>query len=118
MAGTQLPISPHETRALAAGSTVFAAHDDADVMYVVVSGEVDIVVDGDVLETVPAGGVFGEIALIDGGQWRAAAVVRTDAEVFPVGRNRFRFLVASHPDFALEVMATMASRLRAGNLRG
>ena len=45
MAGTQLPISPHETRALAAGSTVFAAHDDADVMYVVVSGEVDIVFD-------------------------------------------------------------------------
>ena len=46
------------------------------------------------------------------------APLRTDAEVFTVGRNRFRFLVASHPDFALEVMATMASRLRAGNLRG
>ena len=52
------------------------------------------------------------------GYWANKNLLRTDAEVFPVGRNRFRFLVASHPDFALEVMATMASRLRAGNLRG
>ena len=62
-------------------------------MYVVMEGEVDILVGTTLAETVTAGGIFGEIALID------------------------RHTRSTQPFFALQVMSTMAERLSHANDR-
>ena len=49
-----------------AGEVVFAEGDKGDKMYVIRSGEVDILRGGHVVETLAPGGIFGEMALIDG----------------------------------------------------
>ncbi len=61
----------------AAGDVVFSEGDKGDVMYVIRSGELDIVKSGKVMETLGPGGVFGEMALIDGSP-RVATVTRQD----------------------------------------
>lgn len=102
---------------VAAGTAVFREGDAGACMYVVRSGEVDILVSGDVVETVTAGGVLGELALVDEGPRSATAIARTNAELVPVDSRRFEFLVQQHPFFALEVMRVMAQRLRAMDAR-
>jgi CRP/FNR family cyclic AMP-dependent transcriptional regulator len=95
-----------------AGQTIFQEGDVGEQMFAVIGGEVDIVIHGNVVETIGAGGVFGEMALIEDRPRSATAVVKTEARVVPVDRKRFLFLVQQSPFFALQLMAIMAQRLR------
>ena len=99
----------------APGEKIFVTEDDASVMYVVRSGRVNIMASGVVLETVGPGGLFGEMALIDGAPRSATAVAVEAAEVAPIDRNAFLFMVRQSPDFALEVMSVLAARIRRMN---
>ena len=94
------------------GETIFRRGDDAHALYVVTEGEIDIVFDGRVLETVREGGIFGELALIDKAPRSATAVARTTAKVVPINERRFTFLLQQTPHFALQVMQALTERLR------
>lgn len=95
-----------------AGEIIFSEGQAADVMYAVKEGEVDVVVGGKVVETVTAGGIFGELALIDNAPRSAACVARTAAVIIPISQQRFTYMVQETPYFALQVMGIMAERLR------
>jgi CRP/FNR family transcriptional regulator, cyclic AMP receptor protein len=101
-----------ELQSVSAGETIFQEGEVAKTMYAVEEGEVDLVQDGKVIETVGPGGIFGELALIDHGPRSATAVAKTDAKVVPIVEARFIFLVQQSPRFSLEVMRIMARRLR------
>lgn len=96
----------------AASQIVFREGDPGDQMFAVVKGAVDISIGGKVVETVEAGGVFGEMVLVEEQPRAATAIVRTDAELVRVDRKRFLFLVQQTPYFSLQLMAIMAKRLR------
>jgi CRP/FNR family cyclic AMP-dependent transcriptional regulator len=96
----------------AAGDVVFSEGDKGDAMYVVRSGELTIEKGGKVMETVGPGGVFGEMALIDGSPRVATVRAKTDCEVAPINEKTFLFLVHETPFFAIAVMRTLADRLR------
>jgi CRP-like cAMP-binding protein len=67
------------------------------------------------LETVSAYGIFGEMALIDTAPRSATAVAATDVKVVPIAEKQFLFLISNTPHFALNMMRTMARRLRNAN---
>ncbi len=96
----------------AAGDVIFAEGDKGDKMYVVRSGEVEIERDGKVVEILSSGGIFGEMALIDGSPRAATARAKTACEVAPVTEKSFLFLVHETPFFAIAVMRVLADRLR------
>ena len=96
----------------AAGDVIFAEGDKGDAMFVVRTGEVTIERGGRVMETLSGGGVFGEMALIDGSPRSATARAKTDCEVAPINEKTFLFLVHETPFFAIAVMRTLADRLR------
>ncbi|MGK2923604.1 MAG: cyclic nucleotide-binding domain-containing protein [Methyloceanibacter sp.] len=96
----------------ASGEVIFAEGGEGDFMYVVRSGEVEIERNGKVIETLSAGGIFGEMALIDGSSRSATARAKTDAELAPINEKSFMFLVHETPFFAIAVMRTLAERLR------
>lgn len=98
-----------------AGQVIFKEGDQGKVMYAVIEGDVDIVVGGKVIDTVSAGGIIGEMALIDTAPRSATAIPRTDCKVVPISRRHFTFLVQQTPNFAIEVMQVMAHRLRRMN---
>src|SRR6478672_2249549 len=93
-----------DVRVLPPGETVFAVGEPGDFMFVVLEGEVAIEKDGKTLEVVSAGGVFGEMALIDHSPRSASAITRTQCTLAAVGQKRFTYLVQQTPFFALEIM--------------
>ncbi len=104
-----------ETIRLVVGEKVFQVGDPADDMYIVRAGSVEIRADGNTLERVEANGIFGEMALIDNAPRSADAVIVEDADILPVDKKLFIFLVHETPYFALDVMRILAQRLRAMN---
>ena len=81
------------------------------------TGEVDIVINGVVVETVGPDGFFGEISLIEDSVRTADAVASTDCTLLPVSRHHFLFMVDETPMFAIHVMRGMANRLRKADKR-
>lgn len=98
--------------AFEAGQTVFAQGQPGDVMYAVIEGQVEIVKDGKVLESIGPGGIFGEMALIDPEPRSAAAIARTDCRLTTINARRFLQLVQQTPYFSLDVMRLLVLRLR------
>ena len=80
--------------------------------YVVRSGTVRLHLGDRELETVGEGGIFGEMALVDGAPRSASATAETDCELVAVDERRFQYLVQETPFFAQAVMRVMADRLR------
>jgi len=101
----------------AAGQCVFREGEPGEHLFVVVKGAVDIVIGGNVVETVEEGGIFGEMALVEEKPRVATTVVRADAEIVRIDRKRFMFLVQQTPFFSLQLMGIMAERLRRMNKR-
>ena len=95
-----------------AGERIFLEDDAADCMYLVRSGTVDVITFGTVLESVGPGGIFGEMALIDGGPRSAAALAAEATEVALIDKETFHALLREEPAFALEVMRVLAQRIR------
>jgi CRP-like cAMP-binding protein len=81
-------------------------------MYVVKEGEVDIIINGTIIETVGSGGIVGELALIDTQPRSATVITKTDCQLVPIDEKRFTFLVQQTPYFSLYVMRVLADRLR------
>ena len=101
-----------ERRTFDAGEPVFFEHQPGAEMYVVLSGRVDVLTYGKVLESVGPGGIIGEMALIDDGPRSAAAIAAEKSTVAVIPRALFLELVKDEPEFALSVMRILAARLR------
>jgi CRP/FNR family transcriptional regulator, cyclic AMP receptor protein len=96
-----------------AGATIFSEGDDpGGLMYVVVAGEVDIFVRGQLIDTIGPGASLGEIGLVDKGPRSATAVAKRESRLEPIDAKRFQYLVQQTPHFALQVMTILAKRLR------
>jgi len=102
---------------LSPGQTLFEKGEPAHGLYVVKSGEVQILDGNHVFETVGQGGILGEMALVDGGVRSATVRAIAPSVVIPVDERRFLFMVQQTPFFALRVMRVMSARLRAMNAR-
>jgi len=98
-----------------AGDVIFREGDPGTVMYVVKAGKVDLRILDKTLETLEASSVLGEMALLDKEARSATAVAVTDCQLVPINAEKFLYLVAETPYFALEVMQIMAQRLRRMN---
>jgi CRP/FNR family transcriptional regulator, cyclic AMP receptor protein len=98
-----------------AGEVIFNEGDAAQNLFIVQSGKVEIRLGNCVLETIGANDIFGEMALIDHAPRSATVVAVTDVKLVPVGEKQFLFLVSRTPYFSLNVMRTLARRLRAMN---
>jgi CRP/FNR family transcriptional regulator, cyclic AMP receptor protein len=102
-------------REFKAGEVIFNEGDAAQDLFIVQSGTVEIRLANRVVETVGANDIFGEMALIDHAPRSATVVAVTDVKLVPVGEKQFLFLVSRTPYFSVNVMRTLARRLRAMN---
>lgn len=96
----------------AAGQVIFTKGDPGDVMYVVQEGEVEIILDDQVIDRHGPGSIFGEMALIDASPRSATAVAASDCKLVVLNAQRFEFLVQQTPHFATTVMKIIVERLR------
>jgi CRP/FNR family cyclic AMP-dependent transcriptional regulator len=110
LAGAGAPV-----REFKAGEIIFQEGDTGSEFFVIQSGKVEIRLGNRQLGTLGDRDIFGEMALIDTAPRSATAVATTDVKIVPVGEKQFLFLVSQTPHFALNVMRTLARRLRAQN---
>jgi CRP/FNR family cyclic AMP-dependent transcriptional regulator len=99
------------------GATIFRKGDPGISLYAVCAGTVKISVpsaDGKdaVFNLIGAGSVFGEIALLDGGQRTADAVAAVNCELMKIERRNFMPLLREHPDVATKIIEVLCARLR------
>jgi CRP/FNR family cyclic AMP-dependent transcriptional regulator len=97
------------------GDVIFSEGEAGDRMYVVQTGEVDILAGQTVVDTAVAGDIFGEMALIDTSARSATARAKTDCSLIPVDQKRFTFLIQQTPFFSIHVMRILADRIRKFN---
>ena len=102
-------------REFKAGEAIFKEGDAGAEFFVIQSGKVDIRLGNRLLGTLGDHDIFGEMALIDAAPRSATAVAATDVKIVPIGEKQFLFLVSQTPHFALNVMRTLARRLRTQN---
>ncbi|MGK7936278.1 MAG: cyclic nucleotide-binding domain-containing protein [Xenococcaceae cyanobacterium] len=106
----QKPPSP---QIFAKGEVIFQAGERGDVIYGIISGEVEIWVDDKVVETIHKGDIFGEGSLVHLDHQRdSKAIAKTDSLLAFLDREHFMFAVQQTPMFALEVMKSYSDRLR------
>jgi len=104
-------------RQFANNELIFAKGDPATGMMAVLGGRVRIVsysLDGKevVLRVIEPGEVFGEIALIDGGERTADAVAFGRTEVLSLDRRDFLPFLEANPKLCIELLKVLCQRLR------
>ena len=114
----QLFRDDHNTVDIVAGNLIFREGDVGTFMYIIQSGEVDILLQDQVFDSLDEGEALGEMALINPGAPRSAsAIAKTDCRLVKIDQRRFTFLVQETPYFAIEIMRTLAERLARMNAR-
>lgn len=108
----------HQRSALA-GEVIFDEGEEGQAIYIVFSGLVTICHQGATdapIATVGANGIFGELALIDGGPRSAQARASADCRLGVMFRGDFQNLMESHASIATRISFQLA-RHYAGIIR-
>jgi len=105
------------TKSVRAGTTIFEKGDPGTSLFAVLSGTVKISnqsTDGKdaVLNMIVAGGIFGEIALLDGRPRTADAFAVTDCQLMVIDRRDFVPLISQNPDIAIKLIEVLCGRIR------
>ena len=94
-------------------NTVIMREGEAGIfMYVVIDGAIRITVKDNMVELVKAGGVFGEMALVDQSKRAATAAAAADSNLMSINRNDFLTLIKTKPVFGVSLLRALANRLR------
>lgn len=99
-----------------AGRTLIAQGRPNHSFYILLSGEVEVHVQGQSPRRLGVGDFFGEISMIDSGPATAAVVTKTPVDLLVMSHAQFHSAIKSNETIALRVMAVMAERLRANAL--
>jgi hypothetical protein len=101
---------------VAAGSQVFAEGDTGSEMYIIQSGEIEILKEGDGQEhrlaVLEEGDFFGEMAILENMPRTASARAITDCHLVRIDRSTFDQLVRNDPEIAIRMLRKLSFRLR------
>ncbi|MEQ9368699.1 MAG: Crp/Fnr family transcriptional regulator [Coleofasciculus chthonoplastes F3-SA18-01] len=100
-----------EPKTFSADQVIFQEGDPANYMYGILEGEVNISVNGKIVETIGKGEVFGTGTLIGVDDRTYSAIAKTDCTLAFLDQQRFLFAVQETPMFALNVMKSYSERL-------
>lgn len=104
-------------RDYAKNRVILFAHDPCDAFYVVLSGQVKVMLiaeDGRevVLSLVRDGDFFGEMALLDDEPYASSAIAMDDSKVLVLHREDFRRSLTAMPEMAFGLLRALCGRLR------
>ena len=94
------------------GKVIMVAGQTGALMYVVLEGRVAISIRGALVQYVGAGGVFGEMALVDQSPRSANAAAESDCVLLGINRHVFLNLVKTDPVFGASLLGAVAERVR------
>ncbi|MGV3635801.1 MAG: Crp/Fnr family transcriptional regulator [Pseudorhodoplanes sp.] len=104
-------------RTVEKGATIFAKGDIGSSLFAILDGQVKVIsfsAQGKyaVLNVLSPGDIFGEIALLDGGERTADVIAISDCKLIVIERRDFLPLVHSSPDISQKLIEVLCARLR------
>ena len=105
----------NNSKRYAAGDIVFRQGDEADGVYIVQEGEIELLLDDVLVGLEQAGGIIGEMAMIDETTRSATARASTECVLQHLDRDQFINMIEASPSFVFHLMRVMAERLRRTN---
>jgi CRP-like cAMP-binding protein len=99
------------------GEVVFREQDTAEHMFVLLKGEVEVLLKDEPLGAELPGGIIGEMAMINANHRSATVVALRKSVLARISRDQFRDMISQNPDFALHIMSVLANRLRIANMQ-
>lgn len=102
-----------DRQSFSAGQEIFKQGETGEYLYAILEGEVDMMIGGELVETLKVGDVFGEGALLHSDRSRySTAVAKTSCKLAAVNERHFLFAIQETPMFAIEVMRSYSDRFR------
>ncbi|MGI0486992.1 cyclic nucleotide-binding domain-containing protein [Pantanalinema rosaneae CENA516] len=106
--------SSPEIQTFAAGEVIFNQGELGENMYGILEGEIEQYINGQLIETLKTGDIFGVGALIQPDRLRVTkATAKTNCKLASMNQRHFLFAIQETPTFALEVLRSYYDRLRA-----
>ena len=106
-----------DRKAVPAGSKIFTEGDTGNVAFIVESGEIEIWKGSEAekhrLGVISKGGIFGEMALIDGEPRMASATALTDCILIAVSEGIFQQKIDRSDPFVVALLRMFAKNIRA-----
>ena len=105
-------------RHFARGATIFLEGDPSSHFYMVLTGEVKVykVLESGrelILDFFRKGESFGEVALVDGGDFPACAMAAEDSSIMTLERKEYLLLLERFPEVARSIIRDLTMRLHA-----
>jgi len=99
------------------GEYIFLEGDPSEYLCIVKEGKVKILKHSDtgknvLLEVVPKGEAFAQVAVFDGGPYPATAEAMEDCEIMMISRRDFFSLLEKYPSIAKKIIVSLGKRLR------
>ena len=96
-----------------AGQTLIRQGSVAHEAFVIESGEAEVYIDGELIATIPAGEIVGEIGLLTRAHATATVTAKTDMSVLMIPHQRFEAIVSDTPGLGMAIAKELAQRLSA-----
>ena len=104
--------SQSRLRPVAAGNMIVGEGDPGTSAFILLAGECEVLVHGEVLNRVRPGELFGEIACLEGATRTASVRALVDGEVLELGGDALRSELRQSPALLDSVLRAMAHRTR------
>lgn len=104
-------------KTIARGTTIFSKGEPGTSLFAILEGQVKVISfsaqgKNAVFNILSEGDIFGEIALLDGGERTADVITVTDCKLLVIERRDFLPLVHSRPDVSQKLIEVLCARLR------
>ena len=96
---------------VSAGHVIFCEGQSADYMYIILSGEVEVIVMGKQTNLLKAGQILGELALINNKPRTYTTIAKTQCTLLAVNIYQFESLITASPQLALNVVHLLSKSL-------
>jgi CRP-like cAMP-binding protein len=109
----QLLTPDEELLSLPTGNVLFKQGDQGSYMYVMKSGQADVIMDGNIVGKAEAGAILGEESLLDSALRAATVIATTDCKLVAINRKRLDTLIAKTPGGLHSLKKLAADRINA-----
>lgn len=93
------------------GENIIVQGDYGDSLFIITSGEVEVLIDDKLVNTLHDGDYFGEIAIIADTKRTATVRSSTDCSTLKLSTKAFKELIYDNPKISLKVMKEITNRL-------
>lgn len=106
-----------QRKSFAPGEVICRKGDPGDALYVIIKGQVKIVLPSDdgneaLIATMDEGDFFGELSLIDGEPRSATIIATQPTDTVLLRREGFQGFLQAHPEAAIDMLHALSTRIR------